>query len=381
MSSNNPSAETKTVLVWCSWIAVAGGMERVAASIANGLHSKGWRVLFVGPCDEVPSFRSLLADGVEVVSHTPRSTVSGSIRTARFLNALIKKYSVDLVSAHGSVLPLIACPVPVVWTEHEIRYGGQDMLSGVKGLIWRVIRHHLQTGRWKLIVVSRFLRDQTCEKLGLDAALTSLIYYGIADADNLRQIPLPALKPPYRIGFLGRLISYKGPLDIFELMPELDRLGVPHEWHIFGEGDLLPELRERAAAFPGRITVHGPVPNARHALSQVDMIAFLSRGEHEGLGLVLVEARLARRLVTAWNVGCIPEGAGEDAALVDAPFDLKRFAARMAAELRRGELPPPVPADQWTVQTMINQYDAHYAAFLAESRAGPGRSAAANSLT
>ena len=358
MDSSKEPGKTKTVLVWCSWIAVAGGMERIAVAVANGLHANGWRVIFVGPVSPVPSFRARIAPGIEVVDHTPAGPVDKSIGTARFINRLISRYSVDVVSAHGSVLPLIACNAPVVWTEHEIRYGSRDMLSGAKGIFWRVIRGYVRSGRWTMVGVSRYLINQTCRKLNLDPCVATVIYNGIADADELSQLPPPKLDRPYRLGFLGRLVHQKNPLDVFALSEELVRMGVPHEWHVFGEGELLADLQARAKEADGRVLVRGPVKNAKDALAQLDMLVFLSRGEYEGFGLVLLEARLARRLVVAWNAGCMPEAAGDHAALVDPPFDLKNFASRIATELNSGRIPPPAEPNCCSVQTMVNEYDA-----------------------
>ncbi len=45
-----------------------------------------------------------------------------------------RNYGVQVVSAHGSVFPLLASGVPVVWTEHDVRYAGAEMLRGLRGL-------------------------------------------------------------------------------------------------------------------------------------------------------------------------------------------------------------------------------------------------------
>jgi glycosyltransferase involved in cell wall biosynthesis len=162
---------------------------------------------------------------------------------------------------------------------------------------------------------------------------------------------------PFQIGFLGRLVSHKRPLEVFDLSARLNRLGVPHVWRVFGDGVLLPDMRREASSRQDHsVVLHGLVEKPEQAFAQIDLLAFLARGEQEGLGMVLLEAIAANRLIVAWDAGCIREVLSGRAALVP-PFSLDRFAEAIADTLRRGAGQRERDT-RWDVARMISAYDA-----------------------
>jgi hypothetical protein len=74
----------------------------------------------------------------------------------------------------------------------------------------------------------------------------------------------------------------------------------------------------------------------------------------EGLPTVMLEARLARRPVIAWDVTANPEAAGPLDKLVE-PFDLGAFS-RAIAETVRGRVVPLPAGDTISYDRMIDQY-------------------------
>jgi glycosyltransferase involved in cell wall biosynthesis len=347
-----------TALVWCSSVDPAGGMERVALHIANGLAGLGWRILLAGPFSRVEFLKNAIRPEVEFLDHPAGKSPAAFLRTMRFLQRTIKERRVDIVSAHGSVFPLLPLNIPVVWTEHDLRYAGGEMLRGLRGLVWRRVRDRLRRGRWKLVTVSQYVRDETCLRLNLPGESARVVYNGLPNAAALEALPAPRLKPPYQIGFLGRLVPSKQPLDVFELSAMLNRMGVPHVWHVFGDGVLLPEMQQAAAGRQGHsVLVRGLVERPEEAFAQIDLLSFLARGEQEGLGMVLLEALAANRLVVAWDAGCIREVLAGRATLVTAPFSLERFAAAIAETLQSGR-PARDRDERWGEDRMIAEYHA-----------------------
>ena len=148
----------RTALVWCSNVEPAGGMERVALSVANGLVEQGWHVLLVGPFNRVPFLRNAIRPEIEFIDHQIQRSPSGIFQTARFLNRIIRERGVHVISAHGSVFPLVFSGTPVVWTEHDVRYAGGEMLRGFRGFAWRRIRRLVADGAWRLVTVSRHVQ-------------------------------------------------------------------------------------------------------------------------------------------------------------------------------------------------------------------------------
>ncbi len=330
-----------TILVWCSVVNASGGSERVAASLASGLFERGNQVLLVGPfANPAYDLKRRIHPGVTVLSYQAPGGLHGLIQAARFLRSVVRDYNVDLISAHGKILPLIFSPVPVVWTEHSVRHRGTRMFRTHQAPVWWALRSRLLAKRWQVVGVSTFVLKDLWDQMHLPAGWGEVIYNGIPDAHELRGLPAPQLAPPFQIGLIGRLEAEKSPLDVFELSRRVQALGIPCEWHLFGEGELKAEIRARAEAEgEGRIHVHGYVESITDAFRRIDAVVLLSHSE--GLPTVVLEARLARRLVFAWDVGGVSEAADGDAFLTEPPFDLDRMAATIAAALRNPQLPRP----------------------------------------
>ncbi len=161
--------------------------------------------------------------------------------------------------------------------------------------------------------MSHHVQREICRKLNLPRQAVRVIYNGLPNAAALGCAAATAVGcRRVQIGFLGRLIPPKRPLDVFELSVRLNRMGVAHVWRVFGDGVLLPDMRREAAAragpFGGGARAGGN--GRRMALAQMDLLCFLARGEQEGLGMVLLEALAANRLIVAWDAGCIRRSAG-----------------------------------------------------------------------
>jgi glycosyltransferase involved in cell wall biosynthesis len=365
-----------TALVWCSVADPAGGMERIALNLANGLARNGWRTLLAGPFGGVDFLSRSISPKVELIHHRADKSVAGLVRTSRFLQRVVKERGVDVVSAHGSVFPLLPITVPVVWTEHALRYGGREMLRGSRGLAWRRIRDRLARRQWQLVTVSHYVRNETCSRLKLPNFTGTVVHNGVPNVAALEELPPPELTPPYQIGFLGRLVDAKHPLDVFELSRLLNRMGTPHVWRVFGDGVLLPAMRE-AMAKPGHsVELCGLVEKPEEAFAQIDLLSFQSHGEEEGLPTVLIEALLANRLVVAWDAPSIREVLDRQGTLVPTPHSLERFAEAIAATLQRGRQHPERDG-RWREDRMIDAHDSILTSAV-RSRAQAGAAGGAN---
>ena len=355
-------------MVWCSNGAACGGMERAAITIANGLTRRLWEVTLVAPFGHQAALRRAIESGVDFVDCEYTRTAAGLYSTQKLIRQLIRDKQIDAVSAHGSIFPILFCGVPVVWTEHDVRYEGLAMLAGVRGLPWRRVRDLLLKGRWSLVSVSQFVHEATCALLRLPTSSGSVIHNGLPHAESLNSLDPPSFTPPYRVGYLGRLDPSKRPLEVFAISRELCRIGLPHVWHVFGDGLLRPEMELLAMRSEHRsVVLRGPVATPDEALASLDILCFHSQGAHEGLPTVLLEAAAANRRVVAWDTAYNREALRGRGTLVPQPNGLRSFARAIAEAARAG--PEKLPLDQsLTSANMIRAYER-----LLENAIGPGK--------
>lgn len=161
--------------------------------------------------------------------------------------------------------------------------------------------------------------------------------------------PLPAFEKtaepfssePRNILFVGRHIERKG---IPFLIDAFSRLREPGKWRlrIVGAGDRTEELKRRAAASPhaDKIVFTGKLDPAALAAEYAGASVFVlpavvdSKGDTEGLGVVLIEAVAAGLPLVASDVGGIPDVVvdGESGLLVPEkdPEAIARAVERLA---------------------------------------------------
>jgi glycosyltransferase involved in cell wall biosynthesis len=230
------------------------------------------------------------------------------------------------------------------------------MLRGPRGLAWRRVRGFIEGGSWRIVTVSRYVQEEICQKLNLPDIHATVVYNGLPNAEALYRLPAPEFKPPYRIGFVGRLTEAKHPLEVFQLSNLLNEMGISHAWLVFGEGGLLPAMKQ-ALQMPGHsVQLCGVAEKPEDAFRQIDLLCFHARGEQEGLGMVLVEALAAGRSIVAWDAGCIAEVLAGRATLVPPPFSLRRFAVTIAGVLLNGT-EPRIYDGRFSEERMISDYD------------------------
>lgn len=164
-----------------------------------------------------------------------------------------------------------------------------------------------------------------------------VIPYGTAQGAGLAGTRLPSPGARFRALFVGRHIERKGIehlIDAFALLPS-DRF----ELVIAGEGDQTEALRARAAKVPGgHIRFAGRLPTEQLKEEYAAAHAFVlpavvdSRGDTEGLGVVLVEAAEYGLPLVASAVGGIVDVVEDDVTGIAVP---PADPQALAAALRR----------------------------------------------
>ena len=108
-----------------------------------------------------------------------------------------------------------------------------------------------------------------------------------------------------RLGFLGRFAPQKNLLYLLDIVAALQ--DEPVELHLFGEGDLEPQVRAEVAARSLPVTFHGPVARAQVPAAIDSCDIFLNPSISEGQCLVALEVLSRGRPFLASAVGAIPQ--------------------------------------------------------------------------
>ena len=146
---------------------------------------------------------------------------------------------------------------------------------------------------------------------------------------------IPKVDPPV-ILFVGNLVPSKGTSVLLDAFAALHRGGVRCTLRIVGRGAQEAVLRQQARALgiDAQVEWAGFVPQGRIAseYAAATVVALPSRGQAEGLGLVLAEALLSGTAVVASPAGGIPEVVRDgETGLIARDGD----AAHLAAQIRR----------------------------------------------
>ncbi len=203
---------------------------------------------------------------------------------------------------------------------------------------------------------------EVLKRKGFELPMTVIPQFGVDVEACAPADPAPA--PPFRLGFLGRLVPAKG---IDTLLECLRFLPEDSEAWIAGEGDLhrWQMLAERLGV-AGRVRWMGAVPSGRVAqfMRQLHVLVLPSRTTprwKEQFGRVLVEAMACGIPVVGSNSGEIPRVIG-DAGLVFPEGDSRQLADcvrnLMDPGLRRrySEAARHRACQQFSVERIAEQY-------------------------
>ena len=219
------------------------------------------------------------------------------------------EYKIQIVSAHGSVFAIHEMcrrrKIPMVWTIHGAAARSPGILNRLKTAS---VRHVLTWKGTHIVGVSRttseLIHGQFPE---MDAARVHYIITGGMNDTALAALPPPQPGPPWQLGFIGRIVPQKRPLDLVEVARGLEG-HLDYRMHVFGDGPLLGSLREavQKSGLAEKFVLHGYWDKGTPGMVEQFQI-LVHPAEEEPLGLSLIESQLAARPVVAYKVGGIPE--------------------------------------------------------------------------
>jgi glycosyltransferase involved in cell wall biosynthesis len=239
----------------------------------------------------------------------------------------------DVVHAHwwlpgGRVAAMLG--VPYVVTCH-----GSDVRMLRKSALMRRVARPVFAAAGKISTVSRFLANDL-QKLFPDLGLRPQVTPMPVDLDRFAEGRVVPKADPPQILFAGNLIESKGVDLLIEAFAELRNAGVPCQLRILGEGPYRPKLVQltKTLGVADAVTWLGWISQdhmpAEYGASTVTVLP--TRGDEEGLGLVLVEALAAGSAIVGTPAGGIPEVIEHE---VTGLLTKRDDAADLARQLRR----------------------------------------------
>lgn len=252
----------------------------------------------------------------EVPVHVLDESKLSSLAIFARLRALLKAWEPDIVHTHrikeniiGSIANWTYRSVPCVRTVH----GGNERASK-RGLKAAFQFSTQALDRWcggalqqRIIAVTRDLGERLAGEF--PAQRVVVIENGV-DASQVRAargVPEFRVSAPeaIHVGIVGRLVPVKR-LDIFLQMASLlKRNDESRNWqfHAFGDGPLLPDLKLLARDFgiANAVKFHGHRKDIATCISGLDVLVICS--DHEGLPMVALEALALEVPTIAHSVG------------------------------------------------------------------------------
>lgn len=211
----------------------------------------------------------------------------------------------------------------------------------------------------------------------LPPAKTSVILNGI-DVDRFAAAEAADLQLPQgavAIGFVGRLVDWKGVLDLAAAWPVVAEAAPHAHLVVAGEGEMETQMRETIGDAP-RVHWLGFRRDVPRIMAALDVLAFPSR--MEGFGIAAAEAMAAGTPVVAARAGSLPEllDDGVEGRLVE-PGDLGALSAALtelatdaAARQRMGTAARNRARRQFRSDRMIGEFEALLQQVVAERSTG-----------
>jgi len=299
---------------------VGGGVEQVTYHVAEELTKLGHTVavLTLNTANAIPIEEF---DGIRVYRAAPfeftnalgvQSAVSTEV--VNLMRKICRAESPEVVHANNLFFytTLAAClnkmpGAPLVTTLH---IGPVSELEGFAHYAARLYERSL--GRWILaksdhIVAVSEAVQRYAEEMGVNPSKISVVPNAV---DTLKFHPSSTPRKRdsiVNVGFVGRLVSNKGPQLLIEAVPQIIRNCSNVQFQIVGQGPMLKKLQQRARQLSVEDVVRflGNVPSMVEFLQSCDIVVRPSLTD--GMPLTVLESMACGIPTVASRVGGTPE--------------------------------------------------------------------------
>lgn len=309
------------LLAFCDYYSAdsCGGAERVAREIYTRLANVyEVDVTLVGTspakhgrvCDRIEdSIRTVILPGHDLsgvlgAQLTFSAAMGGVVRdlAAKFRPEVLHANSLHFQSSVTASRLARQIKVPLVTTAH---LGAVDLLPTRMRLgaqLWdQVFGRFIVASSARMIAVSRSVATHL-QHLGAAPDDVTVTYNGVDHSAFHPRGRDEIANRPLRVGFVGRMISNKGPQILLTAIRHVVARGVPIEVTYIGDGCLLPTLRREVAraGLDDVVTFTGQLSDIASRLRNLDVVVRPSFTE--GLPLAVIEAMACGAVVVCSDV-------------------------------------------------------------------------------
>ena len=276
-----------------------GGAERFVIDLVNNLDSKLFRSTIILFSKHAPLRSSITNKDVDVRIIEKKGTLSFHLFSD--IKQELQTLKPDVVHTNlfgGDVWGRIAAQrmnIPIVTTEHNINVG--------EGMIKHKVKKMLRTYSNIYTCPSKAVKTYMQSAYAINKHI-HVIRYGI-ELKTFTSLSLPRFHKPFRLLIIGRLVEQKGHITALHALSQLKQ----YDWtlDIVGDGESRQSIKRMVTALElqDRVTMYPATSNTAKVYSKSDVV--LVPSHWEGLGIVVMEAMAAGRLVVGTKTGGIPE--------------------------------------------------------------------------
>jgi glycosyltransferase involved in cell wall biosynthesis len=217
------------------------------------------------------------------------------------------------------------------------------------------------------VPVNITISDHVAARLKLPQTRT--VYYGIEKLTGIRTDVAPLSKGPFRLAYVGRLVTEKGPGLLLHAAKRLTDVGVPFHLAFIGDGpersrlETLAETLELSSVTTFTGDLRGP--KLEEAVGKIDLVVMPSLCE-ETAGLSAIEQMMRGRVVVVADIGGLSEVVAS-AGLKFPPGDPRALATCIRKIIEDPQLAVALGSEgraraveSFTVENMIRNHVAVY---------------------
>jgi len=358
-------------------VQVSGLMRNLNSSIFD-------HRLYTGFCaaDEADYVDTVAKDinAIRIEGFGRRVNLAGDLRALFSLIREIRSFKPHVIHTHTAKAGFLGRIASILSLQPSIRvhtFHGH-LLIGYFGPLKRLL----------VVIAEKILAIFTHQLLAVgDKVRRDLLSVGVGKSEKFGLMPpgleignLPNKKDSQELyglssqslqcAYIGRITQIKRPDRFLDVVSEIKRRGVPFEFFIAGDGDLLPNCRERISREDLQVKILGWQSYIEQILSAADVVILTS--DNEGTPLSLIQAGMAGLPVITTRVGSVAEVVLEGVTGIITNLNVQEIADALEKLAKSAELRAQMGASaqeftlaNFGVKRLVNDHEELYKKLIA----------------